>query len=74
MQELSVLGTMEGTDRMPRTQAAAGDEPMKRLVVSISDNLHHRIRVIAAERRLTMTEVIREALEREVARQRENAA
>jgi len=32
------------------------------------DSLHHRIRVIAAERRLTMAEVIREALGREVAR------
>ena len=49
-------------------------EPIKRVMVPMPDSLHHRIRVIAAERRLTMAEVIREALEREVARQREEAA
>jgi hypothetical protein len=47
----------------------AETEPMKRLVVLIPDKLHHRARVLAAERRVTMAELVREALERETARE-----
>jgi predicted transcriptional regulator len=59
---------------MPRNPPPPETEPIKRVMVPMPDSLHHRIRVIAAERRLTMAKVIREALEREVARQKESAA
>jgi predicted HicB family RNase H-like nuclease len=55
--------------RMPRKPSIEPTtEPIKRVMVPMPDSLHHRIRVLAAERRQTMAEVIREALEREVAR------
>jgi hypothetical protein len=52
---------------MPRKEAVAAlsrGEPIRRIMVPMPDSLHHRIRVLAAERRTTMQEIIRDALER----------
>jgi hypothetical protein len=52
---------------MPRTKGTAkvatDDKEMKRLVMPISDALHHRIRVLAVSERLTMAEIVRELLD-----------
>jgi hypothetical protein len=54
----------------PMANARTASEPTSRLVVIIPDNLHHRLRVLAAEQRSTIAEITREALEREIARRR----
>jgi hypothetical protein len=46
-----------------KTQTAEG-EPIRKFIMPLPDSLHHRIRVMAAERRTTMAELMREALER----------
>jgi hypothetical protein len=35
-------------------------------MVPMPDSLHHRLRIMAAERRTTMAEIIRRAIEREI--------
>jgi hypothetical protein len=52
---------------MPRKEApdaSSEGELIKRVMVPMPDSLHHRIRVMAAERRTTMQAIIRDALER----------
>jgi predicted transcriptional regulator len=44
------------------------DEPMRRLSVEIPDSLHHRLRRLALDERTTLAAIVRELLEREVAR------
>jgi hypothetical protein len=53
---------------MPRQKkpTTGNEEPIKRVLVPMPDSLHHRIRVLAAERRTTMQAIIREMLERGV--------
>ena len=60
---------------MPRKAAATKDaDPIKRVMVPMPDSLHHRLRVLAAERRTTMQVLIREALERHLDRLHKAAA
>jgi hypothetical protein len=49
-------------------------DPDRRLVVLIKDSLHYRLRVLAAEQRTTIADLVREAIEREIARRREGGA
>ena len=52
---------------MPRKpQPKVKDETIRRVLVHLPDSVHHRVRVVAAERRTTMDRVIREAVERAV--------
>jgi hypothetical protein len=46
-------------------------DEIRRIMVPMPDSLHRRVKMIAAERRLTMAEVIREMLEQGVARHQE---
>ena len=48
---------------MPPTQG-------KRFVVEVSDELHRRVRVLAAEEDITIANLVREAIEHEIARRR----
>jgi hypothetical protein len=54
---------------MPRPKAAAlvGDE-IKRVMVPMRESVHHRLRIVAAERKITMADIVLEAIERELAR------
>ena len=57
---------------MPRKlslqSTASKEEPTRRVLVHLPDSVHHRVKVVAAERRTTMDRVIREAVERAVMR------
>jgi hypothetical protein len=44
------------------------EEPMRRLSVEIPDGLHHRLRRLALDERTTLAAIVRELLEREIAR------
>jgi predicted DNA-binding protein len=47
------------------------NDVQKRVMVPMPPALHHRLRVLAAEEQTTMADIIREALEREIARRRD---
>jgi hypothetical protein len=36
--------------------------PIRRIMMKLPDSVHHRVRVVAAERRMTMADMIREAV------------
>jgi hypothetical protein len=50
----------------PSFASALKDDPIRRIMVRLPDSVHHRVRVMAAEQRTTMAEIIREAVERAV--------
>jgi hypothetical protein len=53
---------------VPKTQPTVRVKaPIKRIIVDIPASLHQRVRITAAERSVTMREVIRAALEHEIA-------
>jgi hypothetical protein len=56
---------------MPARTSPNDADPARRLVVLIKDSLHYRLRVLAAEQRTTIADLVREAIEREIARRRE---
>ena len=56
-----------------KPQPAAQDEHERRLMVYIPDSTHHRLRVLAAEQRMSLAQVVRAALE-QAARQVEDRA
>ena len=58
--------------RPNRTTDSPDADPDRRLVVLIKDSLHYRLRVLAAEQRTTIADVVREAIEREITRRRED--
>ena len=58
--------------RINRTTYSPDADPDRRLVVLIKDSLHYRLRVLAAEQRTTIADVVREAIEREITRRRED--
>jgi hypothetical protein len=51
--------------REPKT-APETEEPIKRVMVRMPDSLHHRLRLLAVERRTTMEEIVRAAVTREI--------
>jgi hypothetical protein len=57
--------------RTNRTTDSPDADPDRRLVVLIKDSLHYRLRVLAAEQRTTIADLVREAIEREIVRRRE---
>jgi hypothetical protein len=57
--------------RINRSTDSPDVDPDRRLVVLIKDSLHYRLRVLAAEQRTTIADLVREAIEREIARRRE---
>ena len=58
--------------RSNRRADSPNADPDRRLVVLIKDSLHYRLRVLAAEQRTTIADVVREAIEREITRRRED--
>jgi hypothetical protein len=57
-------------DRTSRGPNGRGHRVMQRTTLVIPDDLHQRLRQIAAERDVSMATVVREALEERVARAR----
>jgi Ribbon-helix-helix protein, copG family len=57
-------------DRISRGPNGQGQRIMQRTTLMIPDELHHRLRQLAAEREVSMATVVREALEESVARAR----
>jgi Ribbon-helix-helix protein, copG family len=47
----------------PRETEAAPAAPMKRITITVSENLHHKIKRSCVDRRINMADAIREALE-----------
>ena len=58
--------------RSNRRADSPNADPDRRLVVLIKDSLHYRLRVLAAEQRTTIADVVREAIEREITQRRED--
>jgi hypothetical protein len=56
---------------MPARTSPDDADPARRLVVLIKDSLHYRLRVLAAEQRTTIADLVREAIKREIVRRRE---